>query len=93
MAISQEKKQAIQERKILQGESRWLQKAMFALSKAGDDREKLAKARNGAVDPMIVRVGKASYDIVTLRGAISDAVEERMEAVRTALRENETPRT
>ena len=88
MAISRDKKQAIQERKILQGESRWLQKAMFALSKAGDEREKLAKTRNGAVEAMMVRVGKKSYEIEAVRSAIQDAVEQRMESVRTELRES-----
>ncbi len=32
------------ERRLMESESRWLQKALFALAKAEDDRGKLAEA-------------------------------------------------
>lgn len=73
------------ERRILESESRWLQKALFALSKAESDRERLAKERSEKIEPLTVEIDGASFDLDTVRDAISEAVQERVEALRTSL--------
>ncbi len=81
MATEKEKRQAVRERKILQSESRWLQKALFALSKADDDREKLSDDR---AETLVVTIEGETYDIDSVTSAVKDAVLERVESLRTA---------
>lgn len=73
------------ERRLMQSESRWLQKALFALSKAEDDRGKLDEALNGKSEPMTVKIKGKSHDIETVRTAMTEAVHERAESLRVAL--------
>jgi hypothetical protein len=73
------------ERRILESESRWLQKALFALSKAENDRERLAKERSEKVEPLTVQIEGESFELETVREAISDAVLERVEDLRITL--------
>jgi hypothetical protein len=77
-----EERQAVRERKILQSESRWLQKALFALSKADDDRGKLGGDLGGALSVTIAGEVHA-IDVVT--SAMKDAVEKRAESLRSAV--------
>ena len=42
--MAKDKRQLRKERRLVQSESRWMQKALFALGKAETAREKLAKA-------------------------------------------------
>lgn len=73
------------ERRLMESESRWLQKALFALSKAGDDREKLADAMDGESGVMKVKIKGKSFDISTVHSAMTDAVQERAEELRETL--------
>jgi hypothetical protein len=81
MATEKEMRQAVRERKILQSESRWLQKALFALSKADDDRDKLSDDR---AETLVVTIEGESYDIDSVTSAVKDAVLARVETLRAA---------
>lgn len=81
MATEKEKRQAVRERKILQSESRWLQKALFALSKADDDREKLS---DDHTETLVVTIKGETYDLDSVTSAVKDAVLARVESLRTA---------
>lgn len=81
MATEKEKRQAVRERKILQSESRWLQKALFALSKADDDREKLS---DDQAETLVVTIDGETYDIDSVTSAVKDAVLARVESLREA---------
>lgn len=85
MAETTKLKLGTRERRILQSESRWLQKALFALSKAESDREKLEKERGEAVEPLTVVLDGKSYELDDVRDAVGDAVQERVEMIRTTL--------
>ena len=81
MATEKEKRQAVRERKILQSESRWLQQALFALSKADDDRGKLSDDRS---ETLVVTIEGETYDIDSVTSAVKDAVLARVESIRAA---------
>jgi hypothetical protein len=85
MVETTKRKLGTRERRILQSESRWLQKALFALSKAESDREKLAKERGEAVEPITVELDGKSYELDDVRDAVGEAVQERVETIRTTL--------
>lgn len=86
MATTEQAKPSTRERKLLESESRWLQKALFALSKADDDREKLATAGDGAfAEAMTVEIEGKSFEIGAVRDAVRDAVDDRMEQLRAVL--------
>ena len=81
MVTEKEKRQAVREQKILQSESRWLQKALFALSKADDDRDKLS---DDHAEPLLVTIDGETYDIDSVTTAVKDAVLARVESLRAA---------
>lgn len=74
------------ERRLMESESRWLQKALFALSKAEDDRTKLEDALTGTLPPLEVEIKGKSFDIETVRIAMVEAVQERSETLRSTLK-------
>ena len=74
------------ERRLMESESRWLQKALFALAKAQDDRVKLEDAITGSLPPLEVEIKGKSFDIETVRQAMVEAVQERSETLRSTLR-------
>ncbi|MDX1646676.1 MAG: hypothetical protein R3304_05995 [Longimicrobiales bacterium] len=74
------------ERRLMESESRWLQKALFALSKAEDDRTKLEDALTGTLPPLKVDIEGNAFDIETVRNAMVEAVQERSETLRATLR-------
>lgn len=76
-----DKRQLRKERRLVQSESRWMQKALFALNKAEDARDKLAKARNEDGEPEIIKIGGKSVTIDALRIAIEERVETLAEAL------------
>jgi hypothetical protein len=86
---TEQPKPSTRERKLLESESRWLQKALFALSKADDDREKLATVgSSGFSDGITVRIDGKSVAIEAVSDAVRDAVDDRMEELRTVLRKD-----
>lgn len=86
MATSKDKRQAVQEQKILRSESGWLQKALFALGKASDAHGKLAELNGKAHKPLKVSIDGKTYDIDSVTDAVKDAVLERTESLRTDAR-------
>ena len=74
------------ERRLMESESRWLQKALFALSKAEDDRTKLEDALTGTLPPLQVEIKGKAFDIETVRIAMLEAVQERNETLRSTLK-------
>lgn len=85
MAETMESKLGTRERRILQSESRWLQKALFALSKAESDREKLERERGEEVEPLTVDLDGKAYELDDVRDAVGQAVQERVESIRASL--------
>lgn len=86
MATRKDKKHMVQERRILRSESRWLQKALFALGKASEAHEKLSNLNGKEHEPLIVDVDGDTYDIDLVTEAVREAVLARSEALRTKVR-------
>jgi hypothetical protein len=87
MATSNDKKQSVQEQKILRSESGWLQKALFALGKASDAHEKLSELNGKTHKPLKVTIDGKSYKIDSVTDAVKDAVLERTESLRVETRQ------
>lgn len=86
MATRKDKKHLVQERRILRSESRWLQKALFALGKASEAHEKLSNLNGEEHEPLLVSVDGDTYDIDLVTDAVKEAVMERSEALRAKTR-------
>ncbi len=81
-----DKRQLVQERKILRSQSRWLQKALFALSKAEDDQAKLAEVRGSRHQPMGVTINGTTHAVNAVTDSLRDSVMDRLEGLRVSLR-------
>jgi hypothetical protein len=79
-------RQLVQERKILRSQSRWLQKALFALSKAEDDQTKLAEVRGDDHEPMAVTIDGTTHEVGAVTDSLRDSVMDRLEHLRVTLR-------
>lgn len=66
---------------LLTDESRWLQKALFALGKAQDAREQLAEARDEDLEPLYFQDGTEAVTVDTVKGWVQARVERLMEAI------------
>jgi hypothetical protein len=86
MASRLDKKRAVQERRIIRDESRWLQKALFALGKASDSHEKLSELHDDEHEPLLVTIDGETFDIDSVTEALTDAVMARSESLRTKVR-------
>lgn len=84
------KRNVTRERTISRSQAMWLQKVLFALDKAEGDRVKLADLRGDDRDPMAVTIEGMHHDVDAVMGALRDAVLDRLEAIRSNLR-NEDP--
>lgn len=73
--MNDDRRQQRKETRILQDESVWLQKALFALRKAADARERLSDLRDEEAAPYELVVDDRSLAME----AIEDALEERIE--------------
>lgn len=89
MATPAEKRKLTRERRILRNEARWLQKTLFALSKAEDEHTKLLELREVEEDdvPFDVTVDGTSHEISEVTAGLKEAVNEWLELQRTALRD------
>jgi hypothetical protein len=85
MAVAEGKKLGTHERRLLESESRWLQKALFALSKAEDDRMKLEEAEANGLEPMKVEINGKKFEGEAVTTAMREAVTERSEQLRVIL--------
>lgn len=90
MASSPKKRNLVRERKLRRSQSRWLQKALFALSKAEEEHTKLLELRSEDSDLLDVTLEGTDYpmDEVTtgLKEAVSSWLGEQRAAVRLAAR-------
>lgn len=87
MATTKEKRRANRARRIIRSESRWLQKAIFALSKAEEARTKLADLYEDDPHALMVEVDGKEHDVATVSGALRKVVEDRLQEQREELRE------
>ena len=76
------KKQLARERRIRRSRSRWLQKALFALSKVEKDSEKLADLRGEKSLVRDVTIHGESFPLDAVTEAVGDAVHEWLEEER-----------
>lgn len=65
----------------LQGESRWLQKTLFALGKAREAREKLSETKGKKLDPLIALKDGTTISL----DALEEVIQERVTQLREAL--------
>ena len=77
--MAKDKRQLRKERRLVQSESRWMQKALFALGKAEAAREKLAKARDEEMKDETVKIGGKSMSLDALRDVIQTRVDSLAE--------------
>ena len=87
MATTAEKRRANRARRLIRSEFRWLQKAMFALSKAEDARDKLADVSNGDARDLVVALDGSEFDVADVGTALREVIEQRMHEQRVELRE------
>ena len=66
----------------LQSESTWLQKALFALTKVEEARERRAEIQGADSDPLEIKVGKTAVTLAAVEEALEDRVSVLMEDVR-----------
>ena len=79
MAISKQQQRKID--RLLQSESRWIQKILFAIGKTKEAREKLADAKDEKLDNLIVLKGGKKVSLDDLEAALHDRVVENMTAL------------
>lgn len=64
------------ETEMLAKESRWLQKAMFAIGKVNEARTKLAETRGTELEPLTLTVGEQTVPLPEVRAAFASRVEQ-----------------
>jgi hypothetical protein len=79
MTVSKQQQRKID--RLLQSESRWLQKVLFAVGKTREAREKLAEARGEKLDNLIVLKGGKKVSLDDLEAAFHSRVVENMTAL------------
>ena len=82
-----DKRVLVLERKILRSQSRWLQKALFALDKAEDDHAKLSEVRGESHEPMAVTIDGTTHQVGDVTGSLRVSVMDRLEGLRVTLRQ------
>ncbi|HSH46417.1 MAG TPA: hypothetical protein VK966_11290 [Longimicrobiales bacterium] len=81
--MSDEKRKFRRETRLLQNEASWLQKAMFALGKVDDVRDRLADLRDSAREPFTLQVDGSPVS----GDALADALETRAKELLSTIRE------
>jgi hypothetical protein len=82
-----ERRRQRKEIQLQQSESVWLQKALFALRKAEDAREKLADTREEKVEPYILESQNGDLSLESIQDALEEKVKFLLASVREARRE------
>jgi hypothetical protein len=80
--LSDLRRQQRREIRLQQRESSWLQKALFALGKAEETREKLADTRDEEPTPYTLVVGDRELAMEQIEDSLQARIEELMEVVR-----------
>lgn len=81
--MSEERRQKRKEIRLLQSESVWLQKALFALRKAEAAREKLADARDAEEESYTLVLDGEERSLEALEDGLEHRIEDLMRTVRT----------
>jgi hypothetical protein len=81
--MSTEKRRQRKMTRLMQQESVWLQKALFAFGKLEDTREKLADTREEDPEPLELEIDGRSVQVE----AIEEALESRIQQLLTTVRE------
>jgi len=87
VATTKEKRRANRARRLIRSEHRWLQKAIFALSKAEDARDKLADLYDGEAPDLVVPINGSEHEVEEVGSALREVIQQRMHAQREELRE------
>jgi hypothetical protein len=82
MELSDRRRQQRREIRLQQRESSWLQKALFALGKAEETREKLADTRDEEMQPYTIMMKDKEIQMEELEDALQVRIEHLMETVR-----------
>lgn len=81
--MTDDKRKFRRETRLLQSESSWIQKAIFALGKVDDARDRMADLRDREREPFTIEV-----DGTTIAGdALEDALEARAKELMQTVRE------
>lgn len=80
--MNDQKRMQRREIRLIQRESTWLQKALFALGKAEEARESLAELRNETPAPFKVSLEGRAVALEELEEALDDHIQELMGLVR-----------
>ena len=78
-----EKRRERRKTRLLQSESSWLQKALFALRKIEDVQDRIADLEDREADDYVLKVDGKKVDL----GALEDALEARAQDLRVTVRE------
>ncbi len=76
------KRKIRREIRLQSSESSWLQKALFALRKAEDARDKLAELREEEPEPYTLQVGDETVEVESLEDALQTRAGTLLETVR-----------
>jgi hypothetical protein len=87
VATTKEKRRANRARRLIRSEHRWLQKAIFALSKAEETRDKLAGLHDGEAPDLLVPINGSEHEVEAVGSALREVVQRRMDEQREELRE------
>jgi len=80
--MNDQKRMQRREIRLIQRESTWLQKALFALGKAEEAREGLAELRGESIEPFKVSLEGRAVPLEELEEALDDHIQELLELVR-----------
>jgi hypothetical protein len=79
--VTVDKQQERRIERLIQSESRWLQKTLFAVGKTREAREKLAEATGSKLDQLIVLPGGKKVSLADVEQALNARVVENMTAL------------
>lgn len=81
MVTAKERRKHRRETMLLQAESRWLQRALFAFNKVAEAREKLADTRGDDPAPIEDDIDGATVSLEDARAMIKQRVDHLMEVI------------
>jgi hypothetical protein len=80
--MDEERRRQRQEIRLIQRESTWLQKALFALGKAEESHEKLVEERGVEEAAYTLALDDGELPVEVLEDALESRIKELMESVR-----------
>lgn len=80
--MADERRRKRRELRLMQQESVWLQKSLFAMRKADATREKLAETRDEEPEDYVFQLDDSTLTLEELEEAVDSRVEKLMQTVR-----------